>query len=186
MSKGSSFERDICRQLGLWWTDGKRDDVFWRTSGSGARASVRSKKDKATFGQYGDVQATDPVGQPLIDVCTIELKRGYSGSTFADLVDKPDKAAAQQYEKFIEQAKTGCEKAGTQGWLLIIKRDRRKPIVIMSFHFITLLASVGSNVDIERPSFLIVYNCCEIFGTILDRFFAFVKPEHIKKIGEGL
>lgn len=35
-AKGDNFERLIARQIGLWWCQDK--DVFWRTSGSGARA----------------------------------------------------------------------------------------------------------------------------------------------------
>ena len=26
-AKGGQFERDICRQLSEWWSDGKRDDL---------------------------------------------------------------------------------------------------------------------------------------------------------------
>ncbi len=132
MPKGSNFEREICKLLSLWWTNGKRDDVFWRTSGSGARATTRSKKKQKTFGQYGDVQATDPIGQPLIDLCTIEIKRGYSKSTFADLIEESTIANAKpcMYEKFIKQAKRDCKKADTPWWLLIVKRDRRKTIII--------------------------------------------------------
>ena len=132
MPKGSNFEREICKQLSLWWTDNKRDDIFWRTSGSGARATVRSKSKKKTFGQYGDVQATDPIGQPLIDVCTIEIKRGYSKSTFADLIEESTTANAKpcMYANFIKQVKGDSKKANTPWWLLIVKRDRKKPIVI--------------------------------------------------------
>lgn len=31
--KGSSYERHICKQLSLWWTKGKRDDVVFRIKG---------------------------------------------------------------------------------------------------------------------------------------------------------
>lgn len=132
MPKGSDFEREICKTLSLWWTKGKRDDVFWRTSGSGARATTRNKTKQKTFGQYGDVQATDPIGQPLIDLCTIEIKRGYSKSTFADLIEQSTTANAKpcMYAKFIEQAKADAKKAGAPWWLLIVKRDRKKPIII--------------------------------------------------------
>lgn len=132
MAKGSEFERDICKLLSLWWTDGERDDIFWRTAGSGARATQRAKRSQSTFGQYGDVQATDPMGQPLIDLCTIELKRGYSKSTFADLIEDSQTANAKpcMYAKFIEQAKADAKKANAPWWLLIVKRDRRKAIVI--------------------------------------------------------
>ena len=86
-SKGNSFERQICKQLSLWWSNGKSEDIFWRTASSGAMANIRSKSCKKSFGQYGDIQAINPIGQPLIDVCTIELKRGYSKNTFADLME---------------------------------------------------------------------------------------------------
>ena len=36
--KGSEFEREMCKCLSLWWTDSKRDDVFWRSAQSGGRA----------------------------------------------------------------------------------------------------------------------------------------------------
>jgi hypothetical protein len=61
-------------------------------------AKVRSKKGKNTFGQYGDIQATNPKGQRFIDVCSVELKRGYNTSTFAHIIDKADGAAEQTYE----------------------------------------------------------------------------------------
>lgn len=139
--KGSSFEREICKKLSLWWSDGQREDIFWRTSGSGARAKTRSKKGQSTFGQAGDIQATDPIGQPLIDVCTIELKRGYSKSTFADLADKPKGAKPQLYEEFIEQASTDCLNAGSFSWMLITKRDRREALVFVPYQFADNLCS---------------------------------------------
>ncbi len=132
MPKGSNYERDVCKQLSLWWSNGKREDIFWRTSGSGARATTRSKTKQKTFGQYGDVQATDPIGQPLIDLCTIELKRGYSHETFANLIETSQTANARpcMYSKFIEQAQSDMTKSDALWWLLIVKRDRRKPIII--------------------------------------------------------
>lgn len=129
--KGSQFEREICKLFSLWWTKGKRDDVFWRTSNSGGRATVRSRQGRQTFGQCGDIQATDPIGQPFIDQFSIELKRGYPGTNIATLLDKPDGAAIQPFEKFIEQAIVDHKKAKSHSWLLIVKRDRRKPIVYM-------------------------------------------------------
>ena len=83
-TKGSAFERQICKELSLWWTYEDRDDIFWRTSNSGGRAIRRSKKKKQTFGQYGDIQAVDPIGQPLMDVLTFELKCGYPGVSVLD------------------------------------------------------------------------------------------------------
>ena len=80
MAKGSGFEREISHALSHWWSYGTRDDIFWRTAGSGARATMRSKKQLKTMNQYGDLTTIDPTGQPFIDNNLIEIKRGYGGS----------------------------------------------------------------------------------------------------------
>jgi hypothetical protein len=129
--KGSKFERDICKELSLWWSNGLRDDIFWRTAGSGARAKVRGRKNKQTSGQHGDIGATDPIGAPLIDLITIELKRGYSKHTIADLLDKPKNGGKQVYEEWIEQAVESHQHAKSMTWMIIVKRDRREALVIM-------------------------------------------------------
>ena len=128
--KGSAFERVVCKQLSLWWSDGTNDSIFWRTSGSGARAKTRSKTGKKTFGQYGDVQATDPIGQPLIDWVTIEIKKGYSKNTFQDLVDAMP-TQKPVFGQFIDQARTDHANAESVWWMLISKRDQREALVTM-------------------------------------------------------
>ena len=175
MAKGSNFERDICKLLSEWWTGGKRDDVFWRTAGSGARATARAKSHQKTFGQYGDVQATDPIGQPLIDLCTIELKRGYSKSTFADLIEDSQTANAKpcMHAKFIEQAKGDSKKAGTPWWLLIVKRDRRKPIVIYPPR---LFSSTWSGLDKCR---IFRKKKIHIYISPLEDFLKYCEPERV-------
>jgi hypothetical protein len=78
MAKGSSFERDISVKLSLWFSEGKRDDIFYRSQSSGARATQRYKSKKTTEGQHGDIAATCSEGEPLIKKWNIELKSGYS------------------------------------------------------------------------------------------------------------
>lgn len=136
MSKGSNFEREICKKLSLWWTNNERDDVFWRTAGSGARATTRFKKGKKTAYEEGDIKATDPIGQPLMDLVSIELKRGYSKDTLSDLIDKPKDSKPSMYEKFIEQAIRECKnQEDGKEWILIVKRDRRDAILFTSMEF---------------------------------------------------
>lgn len=130
--KGSKFERDISRILSEWWSGGERDDIFWRVKGSGGRAKRRGRSGKATFGQHGDIAATDPIGTPLLQVFTIELKHGYSARTMMDLLDRPEgihKTSAQQYDKWLTQVKESAAQAGTPYWLLITKRNGREPLV---------------------------------------------------------
>ena len=184
-NKGSAFERDVCRVLSLWWTHNERDDVFWRTSGSGARAKTRSKKEQQTFGQYGDVQATDPIGQPLIDLCTIELKRGYSNVDLTYILDKPENAKQQTYESFIEQVKTDYHNAKSKTWMLITKRDRRNTLVTIPFKFARQLSI--SKVALCTPKmFLSVKNEKGLtetyFVTDFSLFLNVISPEYLQDV----
>jgi len=142
-SKGSEYERETCKKLGLWWTHGERDDIFWRTAGSGARATVRGRKGNTTAGQNGDIAATDPLGKPLIDAFTIELKRGYSERTIQDLLDKSNKAANQEYEKFILQTIESWEQAGSKSWILIVRRNRREALIFLPYLAVKQLKVIG-------------------------------------------
>lgn len=85
--KGPAWEREVARILSRWWTFGKRDDIFWRTAGSGARATVREKKGKKTPYQYSDITFTDPIGKPLLDLFCIELKKGYGKFDLLEVID---------------------------------------------------------------------------------------------------
>lgn len=73
-SKGASFERKICVALSLWVTEGKREDVFWRSAMSGGRATVRAAKGKSTKAQYGDISSVAKEGHALIDNFVVECK----------------------------------------------------------------------------------------------------------------
>ncbi|RLF30290.1 MAG: hypothetical protein DRN14_00090 [Thermoplasmata archaeon] len=169
--------------MSAWWTGGQRDDVFWRSANSGAMAKTRSKTGKSTFGQYGDIQATDPIGQPLLDYFTIEVKRGYSAYTFMDMMDKKETAAMQQWEQFFHQVDEDRKNAGLDAWMLITRRDRREtlaffPLRMMS-HIDTYSAlrqcpHIIARVDLKEGGSLHVY-CC-----LLQDFFDRVSPENFR------
>lgn len=135
--KGPQWERDFAVQLSLWWTNGESDQEFWRTAGSGARATTRGKKGLKTKAHNGDILAVDEVGKPLTDYFSIELKRGYSKNSIQDLLDAPiKKPITQEYEKWIEQAKRSAENAGSVTWMIVVRRDRREPLVMMDYKII--------------------------------------------------
>jgi len=138
-AKGSDFERELCRRLSRWWTDGERDDIFWRTSQSGGRATQRSKKDLKTFGSYGDIAAVDPIGQPLMKMFTIELKRGSSYSTPGDLLDFKPINSKHPWVVCLEQAIRSHEQAGSLAWMMICRRDHRIPIVFLEARILKLI-----------------------------------------------
>lgn len=126
--KGSDWERNISKRFSLWWTEEDREDVFWRTSGSGARATTRAKQGKKTKYQYGDLTFTDPIGKILIDYFLIELKRGYPDLGILILVDGKQKipVLVKWWQKAEEEKEFGKRKAV----MLIIKRDYKHPIIV--------------------------------------------------------
>jgi hypothetical protein len=132
-AKGSAFERLICTRLSLWWSDGENDAIFWRTSQSGGRATTRRKKDKDTFGQAGDIAAVDPIGQPLMRMFAMELKRGYSGFSPFDVVDRAKGMKPQTFETWVRQASRSSVESKSVSWLIIFKRDRRQAMAAMPY-----------------------------------------------------
>ncbi len=93
-AKGDDYERQIAKELSLWWTDDLkvRDDIFYRTSGSGARATTRAKQGMTTANSCGDLGYLDKIGKPFVDLVNIELKRGYTKElSLLAMIDKADK-----------------------------------------------------------------------------------------------
>lgn len=136
-SKGPNFEREIPRELSLWWTHGERDDVFWRVKGSGSRAKTRLRTKKlTTYGQHGDIKAEDPIGAPLLVAITIELKNGYGKWSFLDVLDRPPMRKGQKhrtlqtFESFMIQVQEDADAVGTHP-VLICKRDKRRKFVVL-------------------------------------------------------
>ncbi len=128
MGKGQDFERQMARKLSLWWSDGKSDDLFWRSSMSGGRATVRAKSGKSTANSCGDLMAMTAEGQSLLDITAFELKKGYQTYSIQDLIDKPNKKGG--FWDFVEQASRDASLAGCPHWTVIHKRDRREPVYV--------------------------------------------------------
>jgi len=128
--KGSSFERSICKKLSLWWTRKKRDDIFWRTSTSGARATTRKKQNKSTANSAGDIMALDSTGEIFTKNFLIEIKRGYSQKisllSFVDSSPKNKKPILLQWWIKAENEKKEHNKKYS---LIIFKRDRKKTCI---------------------------------------------------------
>lgn len=184
-SKGNNFERTICKQLSRWWAG--RDDIFWRTASSGGMSTQRGKRGKSAKNQQGDIQATDPIGQPLIDLCTIELKRGYSSATLSDFIDgKTDKC---QLQKFIEQAITDCRLRDDESeWILIVKRDYKEVILFTPIVFYNAIPKPLENLvkrfDYVTLNIKILKKRQRIMVVRLDTFLKHIKPEYIKRLWE--
>ena len=187
-SKGSSFERELCKSLSLWWTNGDSDDIFWRSTTSGARATSRRKQGKKTFGQDGDITATNPIGQPFLDLFCIEAKRGYNKATIQDCLDPAEGMKVQPFAQFGDQAVRSHKNAESKSWMLIHKRDRRQMMVYLprqTMHRLVRKQPIEEIVKLKKCVCLfpvsgetgIHYIC----GLPFDNFFSFVTPELIKE-----
>ncbi len=64
-----------------------------------------------------------------MDLFTVEAKRGYSRHTIHDLLDCSENGAEPVYQGWFTKAQRTSEEAGTQSWVLIVKRDRREAII---------------------------------------------------------
>lgn len=71
--KGSGFEREVCKKLSLWITNGKRTDCLWRSAMSGGRATVQGRKG-VDIRQAGDICSVSPEGHRLTDYFYMETK----------------------------------------------------------------------------------------------------------------
>lgn len=123
-AKGSEFERVVCRQLSLWLSRGLRDDLFWRSAASGARATVRFRKGFSNRTQTGDISAIDPQGSRLTDRFMVECKF-YRDLNLKGLFDKDKK---EGFSSFWDKCQQDAEKASKLP-MLVAKQNQARALV---------------------------------------------------------
>lgn len=165
-NKGAQLERELSRQLSLWWSGGQDDSWFWRSSQSGGRATQRAKKGKSTTNAAGDIAAQCHEAQKLLDCITCEIKRGYPRISVADLWERPKGG----FHDFVSQAQKSASLAGTPGWAVIHKRDRRNAVI----HWFLPSRHLGSD--------LLITESLETFLT--DDTREFLQKEWMVRFGE--
>jgi len=175
--KGSSFEREIAVKLSLWWSEGKRDDVFFRSSNSGGRFTVRNKVNKDTFLGSGDIVASDPSGKPLMDKWSIEAKTGYGVSTDKGIIrwDILDFIDSRQKEPVLQKMWNQCKRDANlthRNPILIFRRNGRSPCIMIDWQYYTKLcnffgAFYGDYIILNTGNFF-------CFVTPLDYFFEWI------------
>jgi hypothetical protein len=187
-SKGACFERAVCKRLSLWWTDGERDDIYWRTCQSGGRATSRRQKGIATPGQYGDVVCVDPnrEGHELTDLFSIELKKGYGRWSILDLIcGKP--AVKYPFKLFWKQAsEDACACEVGKEPLLIVQRHACRPMVFLTRLYFNLITSRRfpreGKIAFSVPSIQNAKGLHQMIGLTLDDFFYTVPKENVKRM----
>lgn len=165
--------------LSLWWSEGARDDLCWRSSNSGGRATSRNKQGKSTAASYGDICPIDDSMIPFWKVFTTELKSGYTDDlNLFDILDKP--SGLSLFDKFWKKLELDCEAAKKAGWggepLLIFKRNRREILVALwnGWLFSSLTNHYG------MPTFTTIRGGNRIICTFKD-FLNWISPEYFRR-----
>ena len=207
-SKGQDFERQISRTLSLWWTNGERDDIFWRN-----RVKITSKTPNAER-QLGDITTVHTIGIPFVEVFNVELKAGYSKTRAKQAIKNNEERNKKRAEKgkapvplsvkntpwdlleiidskstnltivkFWEQCKSDAELSGRIP-LLIFKRDFHEPVACIDMKTKSLLMDyLGAYND--NYLYLTTEND-HLYFFNLDKFLAWIPPEVIHQIHNSL
>jgi len=182
MAKGSGFEREVAKALSMWWSSYERDDIFWRSSNSGGRATARRKRGKTTQGQAGDIAATDPVGAPLMRWLSIECKDGYSIASLDRLVDSPLSRGACTLKDFFAQAATAAIADNAIGWAVIHRRPRRGWLVYIPISALERLP-IPPKVWRNLPGWMTFNSHRGRLAVIpFETFLETVRPHHVRNI----
>lgn len=73
--KGPEFERTVCKLLSNWLSDGKSQDLLWRSAASGARSTTRAKATSIGIADSaGDISAISSEARVFTSTFCIECK----------------------------------------------------------------------------------------------------------------
>jgi hypothetical protein len=140
-AKGGAFERSVCKALSLWLSDGKAEDLFWRSAMSGGRATVGKQRGKDLRRQCGDVSAVSAEGCRLTDQYFIECKHYKNLDIVPFMLGRRTGKLAEFWRKARAEAK---------------KHDR-KPMLIAKQNLYPTLVLVPVN-DLSCPAVATVHD----------------------------
>ncbi len=140
--KGGAWEREASASLSLWISKSfgdLRDDLIWRSAGSGSRASTARKQGKSRSSHAGDLCATDGRAQKFMDVFLIECK-AYRNLKLDGLFWLSSAGNLSLFfDKPIEQAREHRK------WpMLLLKQNQRAPLIVLPRSIAKLATSVSA------------------------------------------
>jgi hypothetical protein len=179
--KGGEFERNRCKLLSKWWSNDEHDDLFWRSSQSGGRATQRAKFGKRTINADGDIAPTHSSAEPLTDYFLFECKTGYKDQVDAlKYVDSDGKV--NMLQEWWRKASTERYRGGKKEVMLIIKRRGKEVICVISVKF--LGKAEQYNGEYEGAVVGIRAGMQALMCVNYDQFFSWLTPETIKLLIE--
>ncbi len=140
-SKGSQWEREICVKLSLWLSNGKQEDVLWRSAMSGGRSTIAFGRGKRLATQAGDISSIHAIGNPFTNRFLIECK-SYADLNFLGLLTGKGRLMEFWGELLVQAA------AYSKLPMLIAKQNRVLPVVC--------LCNIGSRaLELDQRALLI-------------------------------
>jgi hypothetical protein len=176
--KGGKFEKDFAKQFSLWWSQKfktPRDDIFYKSSGSGGRQTIRKKLGFETANSCGDISALDLIGMPLIGKLNIECKKGYDKeiSVIAFLDSKQRQITIfKWWEKALKEAISNGRKTA----MLVICRDNMQEVVCFDLEIGYKLTDKAEKLKGAKQIILFDSDQSLIMFRLND-FLKFIKPE---------
>lgn len=139
---------------------------------------MRARKGKRTAGSYGDICALDPIGEPLLNLFTIELKRGQYVKHPGDLLDCSGSMDCHPFLKAVRQARDAQKRAGSAFWMLIVRRDFKPTTVFFPVRAVHDDAPLhhARVVLLSAPVFRYRVFGLDFLGLTLDKFLTAVDP----------
>lgn len=145
--KGSSYERDLARRFSLHFSGGEADDWFWRTSGSGSRATNLAAAGKnLTHLQNGDMAPIRPEGVPLCEIFSFEFK-SYAGIDMHGVFHtvSPERSLISFWAKCVRDAE-----ASGRVPAMVTKVNRGVSILWVPVRLLSLLSQYGWHIGCDR------------------------------------
>lgn len=160
--KGGSFERGIAVALSKWLSYEKREDLLWRSSMSGGRATIARKRGKELQTQAGDLSAIHPSGQPFLNKFYLELKN-YRDLQFTSILTNTGHLV-----KFWQSTSSeACNYKRSP--MLIVKQNRMPTVIFMQGLGIKMLGLSTSQCIIVAPRL-------GMYGILFEDFIKLAKP----------
>lgn len=125
-SKGSNFERQICKYLTKWMSGQDKDYWVYRSPSSGAMATIVKQKNLS-----GDIIAVDSRAEYFMKNVSLECKDGYPSSSFNGLMKKNK---SDEITSFWTQA-VGDAKKGEREPILIYHKKLHNILVGVRYEF---------------------------------------------------
>jgi len=141
-SKGSQFEREICRILTKWITGKANPVIFWRTAGSGSQHTNL----KGNSLMVGDIMAIDERALPFTRLFCIECKF-YKELDLFPFID--NKGIIYSWWKELIRKSNETNKHP----LLIFKRNRSSIFCMFSSSIFKKISEISGHPDHQFISF---------------------------------